>query len=61
MLYVHVILVSCCVDCCSFDACVSVRVLPQAYAWGGVPLMSLYDKHTHLPVLGWNRTTINTH
>ena len=25
-----------------------------AYAWGSVPMMSLYDAGTHLPVIGWN-------
>jgi hypothetical protein len=28
----------------------------SAYAWGSVPMMSLYDKHTALPVLGWNES-----
>ena len=28
----------------------------SAYAWGAVPMMSLYDTATALPVLGWNET-----
>ena len=28
--------------------------LATAYAWGSVPMMSLYDAGTGLPVLGWN-------
>ena len=32
------------------------RSLASAYAWGSVPMMSLYDRTTQLPVLGWNES-----
>ena len=28
----------------------------SAYGWGSVPMMSLYDAETNLPVIGWNKT-----
>ena len=28
----------------------------SAYGWGSVPMMSLYDTETDLPVIGWNET-----
>ena len=28
----------------------------SAYGWGSVPMMSLYDAETDLPVIGWNET-----
>jgi sialate O-acetylesterase len=30
--------------------------LGSAYAWGGVPMMSVYDAGTDLPLLGWNKS-----
>lgn len=29
-------------------------ILATSYGWGSVPMMTLYDKGTDLPVLGWN-------
>ena len=32
------------------------KVLGSAYGWGSIPLLSLYDKITDLPVLPWNKS-----
>ena len=31
-------------------------VLGTAYGWGAIPLLSVYDRNTSLPVLPWNRS-----
>lgn len=32
------------------------RPIATAYGWGSVPMLSLYDAETELPVIGWNET-----
>merc|ERR1712032_1009552 len=34
----------------------SISVSATSYGWGGVPMMTLYDAGTKLPVLPWNKT-----
>ena len=34
----------------------SVTVEATAYGWAPIPMMSVYDKATGLPVLPWNRS-----
>ena len=34
-----------------------VAVLATSYGWGGVPMMTLYDRGTDLPVLPWKEPT----
>ena len=32
------------------------KSIASAYGWGSVPMLSLYDAETDLPVVGWNET-----
>lgn len=41
------------------DTATAGRAVASAYGWGSVPMLSLYDTETDLPVIGWNETIVH--